>query len=129
MPIPNKTKPLFLRTGLVDIIVLRTPSPSIVKGRKVDAAATEHTIEGNIQPLKFKDLLTLKESDRTRQWYYIITDLDQDIRGADEGNNIPADMVKWDGNIYQVMKESKWEMGVLDHKTLLVARIPVSGGY
>lgn len=129
MTIPKRTIPGFALTHTTTITVKRPGEVTYVNGRKQVGLPTTHTIEANIQPFKYKDLMLLPEADRTKQWYKLFMTPDQDIREATEGDNpVEADSIVWHGLEYKVMQIQHWEMGVLDHTVVRVARTPISGG-
>lgn len=124
------SKPNFLLTRKVEITVIRPGAFTIVNGRKVVGEPSTHFVEGNIQPLKYSELMLMPESDRTKEWYKIFLQLDQDIRGAREGSDgWEADFIEWEGDTYKVMRHKLYKMGVLDHQECHVARTPISAGY
>lgn len=130
MAITRRSFPAFKLTGSVELTVIRPGTPQLVNGRKVNVPPTSHTIIGNVQPAKPRDLWLLPEADRNKQWLHVMCDPCQDIRGALEGaNGHDADILIWRGEYFKVMRISEWSMGVLDHITALVARVPHSAGY
>lgn len=129
MPITKRTKPLFRLTNSTDITVVRPGTTVLVNGRPQTGPDTTHTIVGNIQPMKYETVLKMPESDRNKEWYTILCDLDQDIRTSREGSGgWEADSILLNGFNYKVMKILQYDMGVLDHKEVQVARTPISAG-
>jgi|SRR5690625_820630 len=129
MTAARRTKPTFLLTNAVDITVIRAGEIENVMGKPVVGEPTEHEIRANIQPLKFTELMTLPESDRTKEWIKGFCDPSQDIRGAREGSDgWEADRVVWEGDKYKVVKIQRWKMGVLDHISFHAVREPISAG-
>lgn len=129
MPITKRTKPLFRLTNSTTIQVKRPGTTTMVNGRPVVGSSTTHEIVGNIQPVKHDTVLKMPESERTKEWYLILCDLDQNIRSAKEGENgWESDEIVWNGLEFRVMKVLPYAMGVLDHLEVYVARTPISAG-
>lgn len=125
----RRTRPPFFLTRKVEVEVIRPGQMRNEYGMPVEDPPSQHTIEANVQNVGFQELLTLPEADRRKQWIKLYTQLEEDIRGAREGSNgHKADIVVWQGLEYQVMKVQDWEMGVLDHKCVHAAMLPISGG-
>ena len=126
-PSSQKTSPQFTLTHKTDAVRVRTSSGNYVNGKWVDGGVTNTTIQANIQPLRGHELMSLPESDRSKEWVKFYTTAD--IRGVSEGApSTPADLLVWDGKTYEVSKVSVYKMGVLDHKKVIAARTPVSAG-
>lgn len=129
MPITKRTKPLFRLTNSTTVTIKRPGEITYVNGRKVVGEPTEHEIEANIQPLKFREVLLLPEADRTKEWIKGYCTLEQNIRAMKEGENAyESDVVVWGDYEYKVMKVLRYEMGVLDHICFHAARLPISAG-
>lgn len=129
MPVTKRTKPLFRLTNSTSVKVVRPSVTTYVNGRPVEGTPTEYTVQANVQPLKPYELMLLPETDRTKEWIRLYSDLDQDIRPAKEGEEgWEADSVEWNGFVYKVMKQETWQMGVLDHYKTYAARTPISAG-
>lgn len=121
------TEPNFLLTKKVFATLLRQPQGSYVGGIWVDAAPTSIQIEVNIQPLKGHELMSLPESDRSREWVKFYTT--SVVLGVQEGEAAAQpDMLVWDGKTYEVSKVFSYKMGVLNHNKVIAARIPKSAG-
>lgn len=126
----RRSRPTFQLVNVTEVVRKRYQMEK-VKGRPVlTPIKPDLVIEGNVQPMKYHELLLLPESDRTKEWIVIYTDPEQDIRGAMEGDGgWPADEVVWQNLTYKVMRTQQYRMGVLDHKKVLAAREPISAGY
>lgn len=123
---PRGSIPTFQLTRKRPVKVIRYIG-EWVKGRYVvQDIPQDITIQANVQPLRFQEILQLPESDRTKEWLKIytadtlITAEESDIDGHE------ADRIEWEGNIYKVMSQRHFRMGVLDHDHALAVRIPRS---
>lgn len=129
------TKPRFLLTGKVPITIYRTiGSGGYVRGEWKDPEAEEIEREVNIQPLRYKEVMLLQDSQRTRQWLqlYCSEDLRMDQEEGidpDTGEVIEgwqADKFYWQGYRYKIMKVKKYSMGVLDHYSAQAVRVEIT---
>ena len=124
-PQVRRSKPTFQLTHVIDIDVIRKQG-QWVKGKWKEEESGRFTIEGNLQPVKFSEILQMPEADRTKEWikiyttYHLVTAEESDVTG-----NL-ADVVLWEGHQYKVMKEKHYVMGVLDHRMVYCAKEPVS---
>lgn len=122
----RKSRPSFQLTNVVDITV-KLYLLQTYKGRpqKVEVKP-DPVIEGNVQPLKFQEIMMMPEADRTREWIkiYTTTPISTWKEPYEDGN---LDIyVVWEGESYRVMKEKHYVMGVLDHHVIYCAREPLS---
>ena len=125
----TRTIPTFTLTRKAKVKVVRPGEIRNEYGRPVEDPPTEHYIQANVQPLRFKELQIMPEADRTKEWIKLYLDPCQDIRGELEGDDQQrADEVEWNGFRYKVMQIRSWQMGVLDHIEARAARTPISGG-
>lgn len=128
----HKTKPRFTLTNWIDLTVNRYNGGQYVNGIwTIDTTPETFTVEANVQPMKYTDLLMLPESDRTKEWikvYVALNDANHyQIRTAREGNGgWEADRFFWHSDEYKIMRIQHYEMGVLDHWKCLAAREPIS---
>lgn len=130
MPITKRTIPPFTLTNSTEVVVIRPGKVTMEKGRRVEGKPTSHIIQANVQPLGYKELQLLTEADKTKEWYKAYMDIHQDIRGDREGDDgWEADYIVWNDDTYKVMKIHKYQMGVLDHIVIHVARTPLVGGW
>lgn len=119
------TKPLFTLTKKVPVTILRRGKDKIVMGRPVKGEMEEVEVEANVQPLNFRDLRLMPESERTREWLKLYSA--EEMRTAFEGTDgWEADEFDWDGKRFRVMKAHNYKMGVLDHYVAHAARVAVS---
>ena len=124
----RRSRPTFMLTNVIDIKVIRKIG-QWVKGRWVESEIPEDiTIEGNVQPVKFHEIMQMHESDRTKEWIKIYTTdhLVSAEESAETGNT--ADVVIYNNLKYKVMKIRSYGMGVLDHTEAYAAREPLSAG-
>lgn len=118
----NRSVPPFNLTRKVEIIILRKGEGQWVHGRWVDGLETEFTIEANVQPAKGYELIPMPEADRSKDWIKVYS-VDR-LNSVQEGDAIPADIVIWEGNRYQVYNCKTYRMGVLDHTKSMCVRLP-----
>lgn len=137
MAITTRTFPGFTLTHSTPATVIRR-TYAMVKGRRQSTGETPHTIEANIQPMQFKEVMQMPEADRTKEWYVIYvrynraeftTVSDDLLRTEFEGDTgWDADIVQLDGAEYKVMKCRKWAMGVLDHYEAYAVKMRTTAG-
>lgn len=128
-PSTKRTRPTFHLTNKAKIKVIRPGEVSLVNGRKVVGEPSKHFIYGHVQPLRFRELMILPETDRTKEWVKLYTNIEEDIRAALEGDDgHEADHFLWNGFEYKVMMCHEYLMGVLDHKRIHATRVPISAG-
>lgn len=107
------------------IVVYRKELGTIVRGRPVEGAEIQVTIQMNVQPLKPSEIMLLPEAERTREWQKAFSE--QPLRTLQEGTGgWDADEFEWLGYRYRVMKLNTWDMDILDHFEAFVAKIPVT---
>ena len=126
----KRTKPTFTLTNWLSLTVKRYTS-GWEDGRWVTVAPSSFTVNANVQPMKYTDLMLLPESERTREWIKVYVELNESnhfsIRTAREGSDgWEADRFVWHGDEYRIMKIHHFEMGVLDHIKALAVREPIS---
>lgn len=131
-PSSQKTTPQFLLTHLVEATRIRTAPGSYVNGVWTEGIQSSTTILINIQPIRGYELMSMPESDRSREWVKFYTT--EDIQGIKEGSLSGAatpqnpDLIVWDGRTFEVSRVSTYKMGVLDHTKAIAARVPESAG-
>lgn len=126
-PSSMRTQPNFLLTKLVDAVRVRYLSGDYVDGVWQVPTPVTTTIKINIQPLRGSELMSMPESDRSREWVKVYTT--EDIRGIQEGvAALQPDRIIWDGREFEVSKVSTYKMGVLNHTKAIAARVPLSAG-
>lgn len=121
----RRTTPSFSLTNKTKITLFRRGKDKVEFGRPVKGDEVELEVWGNVQPLRFRDLQQLPESDRAKEWIkiYSVDPIYAATQGAD-GHQ--ADEVLWDNYRWRVMKSHKYQMGVLDHSVAYAARLEVS---
>lgn len=125
----RKTKPTFSLTNKVNIpIYIR--SGKWVGGKWVEVEDDEPmVIEGNVQPLRYHEILQMPESDRTKEWKKIYTTYEVHTSQEPSPEGVVADHIEWNGKKFKIMSVQTYEMGILDHTKFLVARDVVSAGF
>lgn len=120
------SRPNFLLTGKVIVQIERVDAGSYVNGRWVEGQKTLVEVCGNVQPLRFHEVMQMPESDRTKEWIKIYSA--QEMFTAQEGlvNGRQADIILWEGKKFKTMQARHYCMGVLDHWQIMAAREPVS---
>lgn len=99
----------------------KTPG-SYVDGDYIEGFEVPFSINANVQPLKYKELLLMKESDRAREWITIYTpDLVKGEEPGDEGYR--GDIVEWEGFRYQIVKVKHYSLTGLNHHQAQAARL------
>lgn len=123
---PRKSIPTFQLTNKVPVKATRVSAGAWVGGRWVEGEGKEIIINGNVQPLRFHEILQLPESDRTKEWIkiYSAEEMYTEQESAEDGRS--ADIIHWQGKDFKVMQCRHYSMGILDHYAALAARIPVS---
>lgn len=127
MPITRRSFPTFQLTQSTAIRILRKGKGEYIAGIWQSSPETEVVLEANVQPMQFKEIMLLPESERTKEWIKIYSV--EPLRTGNESNTgWEADIVEWDGEKYRVMKCRRYQMGVLDHYHSIAARETVSAG-
>lgn len=120
-------KPTFLLTHKIPLTILRRTAGSYVNGEWVEGTITNIPIEVNIQPMKGYELLIMPESERSKVWWKLYTDVE--LRTQKEGaGGYDADEFVWKGDTYKIMKVDNWinGMGILEHSKALATRIELT---
>lgn len=127
MAITKRTRPPFMLTQSTMVKITRRDLGYFNMGRWVEGTPYEIEVDANVQPMQYKDLMQLDESDRTKEWIKLFSR--EEVRTAREGDcGWEADVIEWEGDKYKVMKSRHFVMGVLDHYAVMAARIPISAG-
>lgn len=108
----RKTLPQFTLTGSVQLSLLRGEPDKVVNGRPVKGETEDLEIKANVQPLSFREVMQLPESERTKDWIKIYSP--EMIRTLKEGEH-QADVVLWQDEQWRVMKCHSYKMSILDH--------------
>ena len=107
--------PPYRKVGKIKICVDRPVAGSYVNGEWVEPSPTTFTTIGNIQPnFTWNMLQKLPEGDRSKRAIaiYCNKELLMAKQGAAEQK---ADIVHYDGDLWEVKVTQTWKMGVLDH--------------
>jgi len=125
---PQQKTPKFILTHTASVTLKRRGTGSYVNGVWTLAADTTTTIKANVQPVRGHELVSLPESDRSREWIKVYTT--GNVRGIQEGDlgGTSPDILVWDGRTFEVKQVSTYKMGVLDHTKIIAGRIPESAG-
>lgn len=125
MPITKRSYPTFQLTNSTEVGIRRKGKGEWVDGEWVESADVVITVEANVQPMQFREIMMMPESERTKEWIkiYSVAELRTSVEGP---GGYEADFVDWDGFSYRVMKSKKYAMGVLDHYCTYAAREPRS---
>lgn len=125
-PNPNskigRTIPQFLLTHKIPITILRQGEGGYVDGYWVNGVETPLNIEANVQPMRGHELLTLPESDRTKESIKVYCV--ETLRTVEEVGQTKADIIVWEGKRFQAIKTMTYKMGVLDHTKTICYRLP-----
>ena len=121
----RRTTPKFRLVGKVPVTIKRIGEGFWEGGRWKEGAAETIEIEANVQPATMQTLLTLPESERTKQAIRVFSV--EEIRTAREGEDgWQADIIEWNNDTYRVMKVENYVMGVLDHFHAVAVREPIT---
>lgn len=107
---------LFSLTKKVSLVLKRGAkgSYSDTTGKFVKGTSTQVTIQANVQPLKYSEVMMEEGADRTREWVAVFSS--SEIRKSKEGaNGWDADTFTWNNDTYRVMSVCHYQMGILDH--------------
>jgi hypothetical protein len=78
-----------------------------MEGTWVDGAEATAAIRASVQPLRGRELLSLPEGERTREWVKIYCA--SELRTLDEAAGTRADTIIYQGKAYQVRQVEPWE--------------------
>jgi hypothetical protein len=125
-PNPNskigRTTPQFLLTHKIPIVVLRQGAGQWVDGYFTGVIETTLNIEANVQPMRGHELLTLPESDRTKESIKVYCV--ETLKTVEEVGQTKADVIVWDNKRFQAIRTMTYKMGVLDHTKTICYRLP-----
>lgn len=116
--------PKFTFTRKLPIKIIRFSPGEYIKGKWVDGSNQEIELEGNVQPMRGHELLTLPESDRTKDVIKVYTV--ESLKTLDERTKTKADLVIWNDLVYQIVKTMTYQMGVLNHTKSIAVRMPLT---
>lgn len=113
---------LFLSTGSRTITVRQRAAGSIVRGKWQEGAETVVEIVANVQPTKPHEMLVLPEADRSKASIKVHSQ--SPLRTLLEGTGgHSADIIEWDGELWEVASVKRWQMGILDHYRAIAVRL------
>lgn len=110
------------------ITIERSGGGQWVDGRYVKNAATQLTIEGSVQPLRGNEVKILPEHRRTEESLKIYTA--SKLRTTDEANNLPCDVVFYDGKRFEVHNVFNYSISkdIPHYKAILIKQDGEGGG-
>lgn len=92
-----------------------------VKGRLVPGGSSPLNFTASVQPLSGDENLTLPESLRESQNYWLYTDTK--LQTTDEKNKTKADQVTLFSKTFQIIRVEAWQNGVIPHYKALASLI------
>jgi hypothetical protein len=112
-----KTKPvdiLRFETGVfVDGYWVKDDTPEII------------TVQANIQPMKYHEVMQMPEADRTSKWCKIFTR--SMIRTKKEGEDgWDADRFEYQDDQFEIRAVKNWDTGHLDHYVGMAVRVELA---
>lgn len=125
----KRTRPTFSLTNKVNIpLIVKTGVWE--KGKWVEVVSDEPlTFEGNVQPLRYHEIIQMPEADRTKEWIKIYTTYEVRTSQEPSPDGVVADHIEWEEKNFKVMSVQTYKMGILDHTKILAAREVVSAGF
>ncbi len=81
------------------------------------------TILANAQPMSpgLVEVLLDREGERLRGDLLVITN--EQLRTVDDSGGIPADVIQWEGDRFEVIRAEPYVQGVIDHREYVARRI------
>lgn len=116
------TRPRFLLTGKVPLVLQRRTLGEYVRGKWVEATPVEVEVRANVQPLRFSQIMHMPEADRTKEWL-VVYSAERILERLEGECGHDADRFEWEGNLYQVYRARPFSMGVLDHWEVYAVRV------
>jgi hypothetical protein len=101
-----------------DIVRLRFDAGSYTRGLYVDGAVTATEYKASVQPFVDKGsevLQRLREGDRTKKLIVIYTYPDTLRTASEKPNNTRADLVYYEGEVYEIQRVNRWKGQILSH--------------
>lgn len=115
-------KPLLRSVGSAVINVFRREPDTYSYGELVKGDELVIPIRCNIQQSTYSQTMFLPESERSKE--YVTVYSGETLRPLKEGvGGWAADEFVWNGERYRVIKQVRYDMGVLDHTQTLAVRI------
>lgn len=105
------------------VTVTRPAQGSFVNGIWVDGTTTTLTIDASVQPANTNDLQSLPENRRTLGVYVLYSDVP--FQSAIENKQNP-DIVKINGEDYEIAKSMPWQNDVVSHYKAMAVRVQPS---
>jgi hypothetical protein len=105
--------------GFRRTFIIKTPGAgSRVKGKWVDGALVESTIEASVQPMNGEDLQSVPENRRASGVYKIFTS--SNLILLSEATNPPLIII--DGEDFEIFHKEPWKNNVINHHVYFAAR-------
>ena len=101
----------------------RRTATTFVKGRAVKGSATTTDEEGSVQALRQEELLQLPEGQRNRGAIVIYTETTLPLYTLNEVTNVPADIIEYNGQLYEVQIAEGWDYLGLKHNRSVATRV------
>ena len=113
--------PSFMGVGRRMFFVHRKTQGQYINGRWTEGDTVLLEADGHMQEATLSDTLILPEGDRTKKAIKIFTTTQ--LHELDEGEDgHAADLVEYEGELYEVMKARNFKTGVLNHCQALAVR-------
>lgn len=100
------------------ITITRKAAGTYVNGLYVAGATSTISAVGSIQPLSGREQLSLMSLQHAKEIYKLYTSTE--IFTVDEGTGKTADLVSFQGKVFEVQKVEKWEYDFSFFKAFLV---------
>lgn len=98
------------------IIYRRTTGALNSIGIWEDSGVVEGTILGSIQPASGDELEALPENERKTGLYKVYINFTDELIAPTEGGTNKGDILEWQGGLYQVIKEGKYNNNLIPHR-------------
>jgi hypothetical protein len=101
-------------------VIRETKSGSYVRGIWTPGKASEFEIQATVEPLDGQDLLLIPEGERTKEMIRIYSELE--LKTADEACARKADVVRYQGKLYEVHKVKTWTQLIPHFETIAISK-------
>jgi hypothetical protein len=114
-----------LMTETVEIV--RARDFTLVEGRYQRGSETTKTASASVQPLNPDEQQLLPEGRRSKESVKFY--LAERVYGTDEENQLPADRIRHDGKLFEVVSVANWAIGTdLPHYKAIAVKLDGEGG-
>lgn len=93
---------------------IRRRDRTLVRGVWVPGTVATITIQGSVQPLSGKDLATMEAGSRDLGKVWIYTN--DTLRKRLEGSTTEADVLVYDGSLWEVIDTRSYLSGLIEHR-------------